>query len=302
MRSPSIIGILSPTQIGDSVCSLTAARYIKKIFPDSYSVATLDPRTRELAPLLLNHPDIDRIYITQKEEGYTEMEEKWASTFDFNLPLFGHYVPDDWGKTISPREANFRLRFQYQPRDSSLSGDGWNTLTEEEKKPKLERWFNIERHNKLVVIAPFVGYNLNDEITRMRSPSVEWWKPVVEMLFEMGFTIAQIGLSKSPLIHNYPTAYNTKFSDKRDLSLLESVKLALSSDLFIGACGGMSMIINAYGHKSICPYTNWKKTAISEALLPINWKDQLIPLYGQNGVNSITLENVHQAVCRQLYL
>lgn len=295
MKSPTIISCVAPTQIGDLVCSLPAARYIKIKFPNSYSVAVLDPRTKELAPLLINHPDIDRIYISQKEEGYTDKEKEWVGTFDFNLPLFGHYVPDEWGNTISPREANFRLRFQFEPNGSPLYSDGWNTLTEDEKKPRLEPWFNFERFDKTIVVAPFVGYNLSDDTTRSRCPSVEWWGKVVEMLINLGFTVVQVGMPKSPLICNESNRYNPKFIDKRNLPLIDSVKIALGAELFIGACGGMSMIVNAYGQRSICPYTNWKKTAISEALLPVNWKNQLIPIYNEN-INAITLEEVYKAV------
>lgn len=297
MRSPSIIGILPPQQIGDCVCSLPAAHYIKKVFPNSYSVVALDPRTRELAPLLINYPDIDRIHINQKEGGYTEVEKKWVSTFDFNLPLFGHYVPESWAKTMSWREANFRLRFQFQPAGSLLSGNGWNDLTEEEKKPKLEQWFKVERFDKLIVLAPFVGYDLTNEMTRTRSPSLDWWKLVVEMLLQMGFTIAQIGTTNFPLVYDHPSFY-----DKRSLSLLESVKVALGADLFIGACGGMSFLINAYGHKTICPYTDWVKNATPEALLPVNYKDRMIPIFGSDGINSISLEKIREAVHQQLCL
>lgn len=295
MKSPTLIGAVSPTQAGDCVCSLVAARYIKKVFPNSYSVAVLDPRTRELSPLLINQPDIDRIYITQKQEGYTEEEKEWASIFDYNLPLFGHYVPPIWSKTISWVEANFRLRFQFEPRNSPLSGDSWNSLTEDEKSPKLKPWFEIERFDKLVVLAPFVGYNLTDEVTRIRSPSLDWWKLIVKMLLKMGFTIAQIGMPNSPLICN-----DSNFHDKRNLSLLESVKLALGSDLFIGACGGMSFIINAYGHKTICTYTNWIKNAKPEILLPVNYKNKMISIYGKDNINSISLDEMNNAICQQL--
>ena len=200
-KFPSIISVISPGQFGDSVCSLPAAHYIKKIFPNSYSVAVLDPKTKELAPLLINHPDIDRIYINEKEEGYTEKEKQWVSTFDFNLPLLGHYVPPSWNKTMSWVESNFRLRFQFQATGSPLSARGWDTLTEDEKKPKLEPWFKVEHFDeKLIVIAPFVGYNLNDEMTRTRSPSLDWWFLVVEMLINMGFTVVQIGTKNYPPI------------------------------------------------------------------------------------------------------
>lgn len=295
MRFPSVIGVLSPTQMGDCICSLPAARYIKKIFPNSYSVAVLDPRSKELAPLLINHPDIDRIYINEKEEGYTEKEKQWVSTFNCNLHLFGHYVPEIWTKIMSPREANFRLRFQFQPINSPFQGNGWNYLTEEEKIPKLEPWFNIERCNKLIVLSPFVGYYFDNEIVQTRSPSLEWWKLVVEMLLKMGFCVAQIGIKNFPLIYDHHNFY-----DKRNLSLLESIKLALGADLFIGACGGMSFIINAYGQKSICPYTDWIKDATPEALLPVNSKNKLVPLFSKDNINNISLEDVEKSITKLL--
>jgi ADP-heptose:LPS heptosyltransferase len=290
MVIPTIIGSISPTQAGDSVCSLVAARYIKKIFPNSYSVAVLDPRTKELAPLLINHPDIDRICISQKQEGYTDTEKQWASAFDYNLPLFGHYVPDNWGKTMNWVERNFRIRFQFESTDSKLSVIGWNTLTKEEKMPMLTPWFNVNRLKKTIVISPFVGYNLSDETTRTRSPSMEWWINVVEMITKMGFNVVQIGLPNLPLIKH------DKVNDKRELSLLESVKLALGADIFFGACGGMQFIINSYGHKTICPFTNWVKDAKPEVLLPVNYKNNMIPLYSKDDVNLITLEKVEKAI------
>ena len=295
MKNPTLIGTVAPHQIGDTVCSLPVAHYIKKIFPNSYSVAVLDPRSKELAPLLLNHPDIDRIYINQQEGGYTEMERKWASTFDFNLPLFGHFVFDGWAKTMSWMESNFRVRFQFQPAGSPLLGKAWDNLTENEKKPKLEQWFEIERFNKLIVLAPFVGYDLTHKTTQIRSPSLNWWQLVVEMLLQMGFAVAQIGMLNSPLIYNH-----INFYDKRNLSLLESTKLALGADLFIGACGGMSYVINAYGQKTICLYTDWIKNASSQALLPVNYKDRMIPVFGENDINSISLETIREAVCQQI--
>lgn len=295
MKGPTIIGVISPTQIGDAVCSLPAARYIKKVFPNSYSVAVLDTRSKELAPLLLNHPDIDKIYITQQEGGYTQMEARWVSTFDCNLHLFGHFVPDNWIKTITPRETNFRLRFQFQPPNSPLSGNGWNFLTEDEKKPKLMQWFDIGRFDKLIVISPFVGYHPNDKTTQIRNPSLDWWKSIVEMLLQMGFIVAQVGIPNSQLVYDHEN-----FIDKTYLSLLESVKLSLGADLFIGACGGMSFVINAYGHKTICPYTDWIKNAVPEALLPVNYKNKMIPIFGADGINSISIESVRQAVCQQL--
>lgn len=295
-KFPSIIGVLSPGQFGDTICSLVAARYIKKVFPDSYSVAVLDPKTRELAPLLINNSYIDKIYINEKEEGYTEKEKQWASTFDFNLPIFGHYVPPNWSKTMSWVESNFRLRFQFQAAHSSLSASGWDTLTEDEKKPKLEQWFKVERFDeKVVVVSPFVGYSLDDEMTRTRSPSLDWWESVVEMLLKVGFTVVQIGTKNFPPICDCPNFY-----DYRNFSLFESVRLTLGADLFIGACGGMSFIINAYGQKSICPYTDWVKGAKLEVLLPVNYKNRLIPLFGETGINSISLETVREAVLRDV--
>lgn len=290
MKSPTIIGVTSPTQAGDSICSLVVATYIKKVFPNSYSVAVLDSRTKELAPLLINQPDIDRIYINKKEEGYTEKEKQWASTFDYNLPLFGHYVPETWSTTMNWVERNFRIRFQFERPDSKLSVNGWNSLTEEEKKPKLDAWFDICRYNKTIIISPFVGYNLSDETTKKRSPSMEWWVNVVEMITKMGFNVVQIGLPNSPLIKH------DKISDKRGLSLLESVKLALGADIFFGACGGMQFIVNSYGHKTICPFTNWIKDAKPEILLPVNYKNNMIPIYSKDNINLISLDEVEKAI------
>lgn len=298
MKKPTLIGTISPHQIGDSICSLVAARYIKKVFPNSYSVAVLDPRSKELAPLLLNCPDIDRIYINQKEGGYTETERKWASTFDFNLPLFGHFVPTGWSKTMSWMESNFRVRFQFQPAGSPLSGKDWDSLTEDEKKPKLEQWFEIERFDKpLIVISPFVGYSSDDKNTQIRNPSLEWWQSIVKMLLGMDFIIAQVGMPNSRLIYEHEN-----FIDKRYLSLLESTRLSIGADLFIGACGGMSFIVNAYGQKTICPYTNWVKNASPNTLLPVNYKDRMIPIFGENDINSISLETMREAVCQQTNL
>jgi ADP-heptose:LPS heptosyltransferase len=291
IRSPTIISCISHTQLGDSVCSLPVAGYIKKIFPNSYSVAVLDPRTKELAPLLINHPDIDRIYISHKAGGYTEEENQWVATFDFNLPLFGHYVPSNWIKTMSWVESNFRLRFQFEAISSPFSSNAWSSLTEDERKPKLKPWFDIGRYEKFIVICPFVGYNLSDETTRKRSPSLEWWGAVVKMILKMGFKVIQIGIPSHPVVYN-----DINFYDRRDISLLESVKLALGADLFLGACGGVSVVINAYGQKTICPFTNWIKEAKLENLLPVNYKNNMIPILGKDDINIISLDEVERAI------
>ena len=61
----------------------------------------------------------------------------------------------------------------------------------------------------------------------------------------------------------------------------------------------MSFIINAYGQKTICPYTDWVKDALPENLLPINCKDRMVPVFGKDNINSISLEEMRQAVCQQ---
>ena len=58
----------------------------------------------------------------------------------------------------------------------------------------------------------------------------------------------------------------------------------------------MQFIVNSYGHKTICPFTNWVKDASPEVLLPVNYKGNMIPLYSKDNVNLVTLDEVEKAI------
>ncbi len=280
--------------LGDIIGSLPFLTYLEKIRPGSYKMVYIDKKCAHIAPFLLNHPLIDKIYISEDSDKVSEKDAEYCKKFDMVFEPFVSVYFQDWFNTIHITESLFRLNF--------LCGSGyidpkeWDRLTEEEKCPKLYQWFEpIEYWRKTIAIWPFSGYANSDASIQLRSPSLEWWEKMVELLYEAGFDVNQYGHPESPLIGDGKTV-----DDFRDMSLFDAIKDSLACDLSITTDSGSSWLLNAYGHENICLYTNYKEGHVTnvDAYVPKNWKNNLISIYGKDNINNIKQEEVLESIKR----
>lgn len=280
-----IIGGLRPSLFGDVIASLPFLTYLEKIYPGSYKAAYIDKKCAQIIPFLINHPLIDKIYISEEKDRVSLKDNSYFETFNMVFEPYGHVVPEGWWNFKKIVEQSFCLNF--------LRGHGyinpseWNQLSSEEQKPKLYQWFDVEKNNKFIALWPFTGYANNDLSIDKRSPNMFWWRKLANLLKDQGFEVLQYGHPNSPLLWD-------GVIDRRKLSLFDAVKETLGCDCHIGTDSGSSWILGAYGMKQILLYTNYKENHYQnfDAFLPINLENNLKSLFDLHNINNINQEEI----------
>jgi len=288
-----IANCLRPSRFGDTVASLPFLRYLDKKYPNSYKSVSIDPMCHQIAPFLLNHPFIDNIHILGKPDQITNGDIDFFSKFSL---VYHPYIPTTnqfWYNNWSLHEELFRMNLEIS--SGRINPDEYSTLTEEEKSPRLEQWFPIERKGNTIAIFPFSGYANQDATTDQRSPSIYWWRGLImKHLLPSGYKIIQYGHPKSFNLQ----VYFPEIVSRLNLSLFEMIRDSLGCDLAITTDSGAGHILSAYGMRHIVLYTNWRENHKSNltALLPINYKKNLTNLFCKGNINNTSHEEVMNAI------
>jgi ADP-heptose:LPS heptosyltransferase len=239
--------------IGDCIMSLPVLRFVEKRRPNSYKYWHVAKKCSQSAPLFYNHPLIDKIVITDCEEGFGPKDIELAKQCDFVFNTtpqhpFGEY----WHDHRSMLQETWVM--------AGIDLKEFEALTEEEKTPSLTRWFNTNREASTIAVHCFAGYGRDNR----RSPNKEWWTELIESLTKQGFKVIRLGHPKEPELINC--------NDLRHLSFLEQIQIALGCDMCIGTDSGFSLVMGAYTHPQITLLTNWNVNHFQNptCLQPIN--------------------------------
>jgi ADP-heptose:LPS heptosyltransferase len=285
MTKSPLISYALTSMYGDLICRLPFLNYLEKRFPNSYKSVYIDPKCSQIAPFLLNHPLIDNIYISDKDDIITEQDKDYFRRFDLAFHPYPQVTRPDYYNHWGVLEENLRMATlinggRINPAELSL-------LTPEEKYPKLTQWFNIEKQEKTIAVLPFSGYN-NDPSIQKRSPSKEWWLELVKKLRDKGYRINQYGSPKSELLDH------AAVFDRRKLGLFDMVKEVLSCELSISTDSGSAWILGAYGTKQVIIYSNYLNDhhTNTDAFKPLNCKGNAHYVFGANGINGIPQEEI----------
>jgi ADP-heptose:LPS heptosyltransferase len=286
--------------IGDLIMGLPLLTYFEKKYPNSYKYWVIEKKCAMCAPIYLNHTLIDKIRITEDWGGLGDEDKKIRNECNIktNYENWKH-DSKDWYNTTSCVEETAKI---------AGIRDIMSVLDKEEMKPKLQRWFNVgfdnpECHtytkNHLsknqdvfdnnIAIYPFA--TAGDKTGR--SPSLEWWNNIINILIDLGYSIFHYGRPTEP-----------KISDKEGyfsyvhLSYFEQLKLALASKMAMGTDSGSMWVIGAYSHPSLHLVTNWLPDHNSNplALAPIN--DNATNLFVKGGCDNIRSIDVVDVVKR----
>lgn len=247
--------------IGDLITGLPILTYFKKKYPDSYIYWGIEKKVSFCAPIYLNHPLIDRIKITDNWGGVGKTDLEIISKCDFMAPKFikgtSEHSSYDWYNQNNLVEETAYLHGIYDIKDH---------LSEEEMKPKLEKWFdvgfentiqgtyskenniNLRFFNKNIAIWPFTG----NGIEVGRCPSEKWWKAMISKLIVNGYTVFHYGLDSQPRLSN-----SDKYKKLTYLSFFQQIKASLASKFFISSSTGPIWIMGAYQHPGIILETYW---------------------------------------------
>jgi ADP-heptose:LPS heptosyltransferase len=228
--------------IGDCVMALPMLYYIDQKYPKSYKVWPILRKCSQAAPLFLNHPLIDKIHISDHDEGFGENDKKMFHSCSLRMDVRPqHPMGEYWHNDRSMVEETWIM--------GGLPLKGYHELPEEEKYPKLYKWFNTDNLKKTIAVHCFAGYGRDNK----RSPSLKWWEDVLSILTK-DYNIIRLGHPSEPQINiNFCSGY----SDIRSKSFFEQVQTALSCSLYIGTDSGFSLAVGAYSHPQISLITNW---------------------------------------------
>lgn len=236
--------------IGDNIMALPLLTLIEKLRPDCYKYWQVARKGAQMVPLLLNHPLIDRIVISDCEEGMGPKDIEIAKKCDIVFDVMPqHPAEQDW--------PNYRNIYEETALMAGFSMQNYNLLTEEEKRPKLVKWFNVEKQPaKTIALWPCAGYGNENK----RNPSEEWYFKLLEYLTKEGYVVLQFGHPKDYNLHSavvnrgYYSQHN--FFCKNTLPFFDQIKMTLGCDLVISTDSGSGLIFGAYEMPQITLLTN----------------------------------------------
>jgi ADP-heptose:LPS heptosyltransferase len=268
--------------IGDTIMFLPALNYLETKYPNSYKIFPISKKTSQSAPLFINHPLIDKIYVLEQEESLSVQDIKLIKDCDLAInPFPNHPDVKDWYNYYNCIEETIRM--------AGINLKEFNSLPVDLKKPKLEKWFKISKNEKTIAIWPFACYGVDTG----RNPSIEWWQKLLKIL-DKDYRVFHFGADAEP---NLGEGLNNYYK-LTNLSFLEMIKITLGCDLSIGTDSGSSWVIGAYGFPQInlilknSPEHKQNFNAFS----PENYLNNKIDLIGLNGKDSINIQDLLNSI------
>lgn len=224
--------------IGDSIMALVILNFLERRFPGSYKYWQVARKCGQAAPLFFNHPLIDKIVISDCEEGMGPKDRELAAQCQIVFDVMpNHPFEQDW--------PNYRDIYQETFIMAGLPPEEYHKLPPEEQRPKLVKWFNVEPLPKHIAIWPCAGYGVENK----RNPSQAWYKVLVKMLNEVGFKVIQFG-------HPRDFALEGAAQDMRHLSFFDQIKMSLGCDLAVSTDSGSGLVLGAYEMRQVSLLTN----------------------------------------------
>lgn len=283
-----IANCLRPSRYGDLIVSLPFLNWLEGQYPNSHKMVLVDKSCAQIAPLLINHPLIDKIYISKETDKITQDEENWFKKFDLVMEPYAPILKEGWFNDIGIIESIFKMSWLRGA--GRIKPEEWNTLTEDEKKPRLIKWFPTEKQGSFISIWGSAGYENADPANKKRNPSKEYWHGLINRLIKDGYEVVQLGLP-SPSLH--PDILNYSH-----YSLFDAIKLVLGSCICsIGTDSGSMWALGAYGVNQLLLTTYWREGHYQNpnALVPINYKNRAINLFNPD-INSIEYDKIIEGI------
>lgn len=292
--------------IGDTICALPTLLYFEKKYPGSYKIWPIERKVSFIAPLFLNHPLIDKIKIS---EGWGEFngdsDKKLMSECDIVVDDARNdkHSSSDWFNNYNLVEETAHMHGIYDMKE---------VLTEDEMKPKLEKWFDVgientiqgtysknndvklNYFNKNIAIWPFTGNGKEAG----RCPTKEWWQDLISKLILEGYTVFHYGLDSEPRLHN-----SNSYKKLTYMSFFQQIKAALASDFYIASSTGPVWVMGAYQHPGITLETYWLPGHYRNpsSVTPINKNSNVIFVEKNNlGVSKIKQDDVIKTIKKEL--
>lgn len=272
--------------IGDCIFATPILHYFEKEYPKSYKIWPILRKCSQAAPLFFNNPLIDRIHISEFDEGFGDNDVELFNKCDVKINVRPqHPFGEQWHNSRSMAVETWVM--------AGLLESDYYRLSEAEQRPKLYKWFNTKKQEKTIAIHCFAGYGRDNQ----RSPSKDWWEKMVEMILMEGYNIIRLGHPNEPVIDN--GYINIRHKDLRNLSFIEQIQIALGCSAYIGTDSGFSLAMGAYFHPQVSLITNWNinHTENPLCLQPINKNNiSLFNEFKNGGCSGINQEKVLESI------
>lgn len=289
-RKNSIIGVTRNSMLGDITASLITSNLLKAIRPDLLQTAYIDKKCAQIAPFLLNHPNIQEIRISERPDEFSRVDQEYFGQFEYALepfPQISH--PQYFNYHSLHRELLYMNKFLdgaplFDPK--MVAG-----LRVEDFAPRLTQWFDVERAPKTVAMWTSSGYANSDNSINLRSPRRIWWMDLANRLRKEGYKLRFYG-------HPKAECYGAPEENRMSLPLFEAIKESLGVDHIVSTDSGVSHIVGAFGACQVVLYSNYLTNHYSNfgAMLPLNWKNNLVAIFGNGGINNIEVEKVIESI------
>ncbi len=226
---------IRPHLIGDSVMAAVIPPYLKRRFGNDLDMHwVVSAKCSQAAPLFLNHPALDRVWVSTASEGYgpreLEIAKSCSIVFD---PLPQHPDGDSWPNQVG------RTIYSETWLMAGLPLREYEALPKDEQVPRLYPWFKIERRPKTIAIWP--GARQGEKEDRRNAP-FPWWNTLTLRLIAEGYTVVQCGHPNDMGGQRLPEAL-----DARERSFMDLVALSAGCDLTIGTDSGSMVALAALG-------------------------------------------------------
>lgn len=281
-----IISPNRPSMLGDLIASLPFLNWLEKQYPESYKCIYIDLKCSSIAPLLLNHPLIDKIQISEESDKLSINDKKLFDTYDLCFDPYASILKDGWFNEMGIIESTFKMSWAFG--FGRIDPKQWDTLTKEEKYPRLYQWFDYKINNYICIWSS-PGYS-SDICNQRRSPSKRYWSELVDRLLKDGYKIAQLGMKDHELI-------SEKVLDLRHYSLFEAIKFSCGGTS-LGTDSGSMHVLGALGMKQVILSTFWRLGHIINpvALVPVNYKNNVRVLFHSININAIEYDKIIECI------
>lgn len=218
-------------QIGDLIMNLVPLNVVKRLYPESHFIFSINKKYETVAPIFLNHPLINEIKIWDGYDNWpTESDRAWL---DKSHPdLFFHPMPK--------LTDNYWFTKRHHTQEICRS-HGLPEPYEHEMDVSLTRYFELPSgYENCVALTPFSSGGASRDIP------YNLCEKIIDFLHKIGLNTIQLGLSSHPRLNTtYPQIGKDIFSD---------IRAALACKFVISADTGMSHIMGAYKHKVLGLY------------------------------------------------
>jgi len=222
----------NPGLLGDIVMGTTAATILKDLYPASQITCCISNDYHQIAPLLLNSPCFDRLYITHKpKDGFDEVDGKWFYNQHFHKvfdPMQDH-LDTWWQHRIQPLEVAHM---------HGLPTKGYSG------KVVLTKWFReTEGLKGYVAYAPFPAWyaGLDNE----KAFTVERAQAIVDFILANGYKVLQVGHPDEPQLVG---------AEKRNTDYFTSVRNVMGCRFMLMGDSGMNWVLSAYDFPVLACY------------------------------------------------